>query len=505
MESRLALVIEGDEHTANRLAAAIREADYEVVVSPTAEAGLDIAIEIKPDCLLCDVDLPDQEGYWVARNIRSHGSPVSVTPLLLLSAYDDAASRIEGLQAGADVYLTKPFRVEEVVAQVDALVQMAARLRQRREAVVSIAPGAMYGSTAIEGDLRQMSIATVLSVLGMERRTGVFEVVSKKRRAQVEISGGYVVHGTIGGTRVNALAATRVMLGWNVGRFAFTPLPPYELPPSLRTVQALLLDAAKAEDEAAAAVPASMRFDGQVVSSSFGGPASRPDDTAPPSSRAMREAAVRETSAWDGTAGPVSLSFDLIPSRRADESRAEEMRAQEMPAAEVTAAVDAPLAAFEKSRPAPPPSAPRKPPARKVPPPRIEVAKPGPPPLPIALDLDEAFARPDEEVISIAWEEVEPESYNGERMLQNELTPSTLPGLRRALSPFAPTPPAGTPIPQLRRTAAIVPPPDSSAAAHARPLPPPPATPRPFTIPSPPSSRAADSKPRTPRINPKKA
>ncbi len=249
MDSRLVLVIEGDEPTAQRLAAAIREADYEVVVSNSARAGLDIAIEIKPDCVVCEVELPDEDGYWVARNIRTHASAVAVTPFLFLSGFDDPESRLEGFNVGADVYMTKPFEAEEVVGQVDALVKLASRLRQRRDSMLSAAPEQTYGSTAIEGDVRQMSIATVLSVLGMERRTGVFEVVSKKRRAQIEIAGGYVVHGTIGGTRVTALAAMRVMMSWKVGRFSFTPLPPCDAPPSLRTVQALLLDAAKAEDE----------------------------------------------------------------------------------------------------------------------------------------------------------------------------------------------------------------------------------------------------------------
>lgn len=324
MENRLVLVIEDDEPTANALAAAIREADYEVVVSGGAAAGLDIAIEIKPDCVLCAVDLPDHDGTWIARAIRAHASPVSVTPIVFLSAYGDAASRLEGFSAGADAYMTKPFRVEEVVAQVSALVQMAARLTKRRDAAVSLNPGAPYNTNAIEGDMRQMSVATVLSVLGMERRTGMFEVISKKRHAQIDICGGYVTGGLIGGTRVNALAAMRVMLAWKVGRFSFTPLPPFDSPESHRTVQALLLDAAKAEDEAAASgAPLS---DASPIATSFGGPPSRPDDIGPPSSRAMREA------------GPVSLAFDLISSRRSDE----------LPAAEIAAAIEGPISVYEE-------------------------------------------------------------------------------------------------------------------------------------------------------------
>lgn len=446
MDSRLVLVIEGDEPTANQLAAAIRQADYEVVVSNGARAGLDTAIEIKPDCVVCSVELPDEDGYWVARNIRTHASAVAVTPFLFLSAYDDAESRLEGFHVGADVYMSKPFETEEVVGQVDALVKLASRLRQRRDSMLSTAPEQTYGSTAIEGDLRQMSIATVLSVLGMERRTGVFEVVSKKRRAQIEISGGYVVHGTIGGTRVTALAAMRVMLSWKVGRFSFTPLPPCDPPPSLRTVQALLMDAAKAEDEAAASAPSY----GSLTLSSFGGPPSRPDDTGPPSSRAMRDAH-----------GPVSIAFDLIPSRRPEE----------LPAAEVAAAVDPAMAAFERGRT--PTLAPL--------PPSVDVS--------ISVDID------DEEVVSVRVEELDAEGAGGgERMfLEEHRATVAVSWAARA----APTPPSGTPLPPLRRPAAIVPPPP--AGPQVRRLPPPPAPPRPA------APKAAHEKARPPqRANQKK-
>ncbi len=173
-----------------------------------------------------------------------------MTPFLFLSGLDDEQSRIEGFHVGADVYITKPFRVDEVVAQIDALVQMATRLRARRDSMLSIPPGAQ--ATAIEGDLGQMSIATVLTVLEMERRTGTFEVISKKRRAFLDIVSGNVMEGTVGGTKVSALAALRTMLGWHVGRFSFVPSALKEVP-SLggnKTLGAFLIEALRLEDEA---------------------------------------------------------------------------------------------------------------------------------------------------------------------------------------------------------------------------------------------------------------
>src|SRR5690606_4237862 len=115
----------------------------------------DAACERAPDCILSDIDLPDHDGYWVARQLRAQTTPVSMTPFMFLSGLDDQEARLEGFNVGADAYMTKPFRVDEVIAQVDALVQMAARLRSRRDTREAQPKEA----TAIEGDLTLMSIA----------------------------------------------------------------------------------------------------------------------------------------------------------------------------------------------------------------------------------------------------------------------------------------------------------------------------------------------------------
>src|SRR5690242_212591 len=116
MSRGLVLVIEDDEWISRLLQSAIREAGYEVMVTASARIGLETAIGQQPDCIVCDVQLPDHDGFWVARNVRTHQSRVSVTPFLFLSGLDDEQSRLEGFHVGADVYISKPFRVDEVVA-----------------------------------------------------------------------------------------------------------------------------------------------------------------------------------------------------------------------------------------------------------------------------------------------------------------------------------------------------------------------------------------------------
>ncbi len=358
MPRGLVLVIEDDEWVARLLKSAIGEAGYQCVVCSTARVGLETAIKSSPDCIICDIDLPDSDGYSVARDVRTHPSRISVTPFLFLSGLDDEKSRLEGFHVGADVYMTKPFRVDEVVAQIDALVHMAARLRARRDSMLSLPPSAQ--SSAIEGDLGQMSIATVLTVLEMERRSGVFEVQSKKRRAHLEISRGGVVSGVVGGTKVSALTALRTMLSWNVGRFSFSPgaAPTGPAPSGLKSLGAFLIEAMRLEDEAARVdleLPPSRRpsaAPSRLAPPSLGGPPSSRADFAPPSSRAPD---------WNRQAEmSLALEPELIDWEPADDAVLSEPRAVSTPRV-MTQAIPPPAPAVRKAPP-PLPAAARKPP-----------------------------------------------------------------------------------------------------------------------------------------------
>lgn len=424
MAKGVVLVIEDDEWVSRLLTAAIREADFEVVLCTTAKEGLNTVISHEPDCIVSAVSLPDNDGFWVAQNVRTQPSRVSVTPFLFLSGQDDPESRLQGFHVGADVYMTKPFRVDDVVAQVEALVQMAKRLRERRDSFMSIPPEAI---SAITGDLSQMSIATVLTVLEMERRSGTFDVMSKKRRAQLELASGFVLDGTVGGTKVSALTALRTMLAWNVGRFSFVPSPARPAPKEEKSIGAFLLEAVRLQDESARAAleleldlpPASVRRsnDHKLAAPALGGPPSTVEDFAPPSSRtpATMGSPLTKPSATRFTPrpahfvdasiaielDPIHLESDAPPSAGLDRSA----RAPEPPPPRMTGpfapppppaagrrpagalSIPQPVASppYPRSQPTPsggPVTFPSKSSPKQAPPPLPAPSRPGPPPLP---------------------------------------------------------------------------------------------------------------------------
>ncbi len=93
---------------------------YEVALAADGEAGLESAAELRPDLVVLDVLMPGVDGLEVCRTLRARGDR---TPILILTARDAVADRVEGLEAGADDYLVKPFALEELLARVKALLR----------------------------------------------------------------------------------------------------------------------------------------------------------------------------------------------------------------------------------------------------------------------------------------------------------------------------------------------------------------------------------------------
>lgn len=245
------LIIEQDEWESTLLAKFLGEAGYEVHLATEARAGFDAVRALQPDCILCDVTLPDIDGFWVARRVRTESSPVATTPFLFLTNAEDTESRLQGLNVGADLYLTRPFREEEVVAQVGALLEMANRLRKQQESFTSEGPASGPGA-AFSGDIAQMSVATVLTLLELERRTGHLKVRSDSGKiALFELEQGTLANALLDDQPLDATSLLRETLRWKRGSFTFRSAAKVTLSaPPRQPIGGLLIEAMRLEDEA---------------------------------------------------------------------------------------------------------------------------------------------------------------------------------------------------------------------------------------------------------------
>ncbi len=107
---------------------------YDVVVAPDGETALHLARERKPDLILTDVMMPKLDGFGLLRAVRAE-SGLAEVPVIMLSARAGEEAKVEGLDAGADDYLIKPFAARELVARVHSNIQMAEIRREAARAV----------------------------------------------------------------------------------------------------------------------------------------------------------------------------------------------------------------------------------------------------------------------------------------------------------------------------------------------------------------------------------
>lgn len=106
---------------------------YEVVTAENGREALEVLESEVPDMIICDVMMPEMDGYQLVSNIRQDPK-TSWIPVLFLSAKGQSQDRVKGLNIGADVYMVKPFEPEELVAQVESSLKQASRLIQHKDA-----------------------------------------------------------------------------------------------------------------------------------------------------------------------------------------------------------------------------------------------------------------------------------------------------------------------------------------------------------------------------------
>lgn len=147
------LVVEDERKVASFVARALRENAYSVDVAETGERGLELARSLNYDAILLDVRLQGLSGIEVCRRLRRSGVQ---TPVMMLTALDLVEQRVEGLDAGADDYLTKPFAVVELRARVRALLR---RGQSNRE------PLLRSGDLELDSRRRRVTLAGVLVAL----------------------------------------------------------------------------------------------------------------------------------------------------------------------------------------------------------------------------------------------------------------------------------------------------------------------------------------------------
>jgi DNA-binding response OmpR family regulator len=166
--SGVALVVEDDEAIGALVGAYLEQAGFEVVRECTGEGALEAAEREQLRFVVLDLGLPDVDGFELCRRLRASADDV---PILIVTARDEEADRIIGLELGADDYVTKPFSPRELVARARAVLRRAEPLAYDEHLID-------LGELCI--DLRSRSVTFAGSAI--ELRTLEYELLAELAR-----------------------------------------------------------------------------------------------------------------------------------------------------------------------------------------------------------------------------------------------------------------------------------------------------------------------------------
>ena len=122
-EKKKVLIVEDEKSIVDILRFNLEREGYQTLTAYDGRAGLEMALTKDPDLVLLDVMLPKMIGFDVCRGIRDKGSNV---PVIILTAREEEADKVLGLEIGADDYITKPFSMRELMARVKANIRRTA-------------------------------------------------------------------------------------------------------------------------------------------------------------------------------------------------------------------------------------------------------------------------------------------------------------------------------------------------------------------------------------------
>ena len=182
---------------------------FTVHEASSGSTGLAAALETRPWLILTDIRMPGDDGFEFCRKVRSH-TLIRQTPLLFLSGWDDYKARYQGLELGADDFVSKETPVRELLIRIQVTLKRYMTIGRRGPA----GPG-------MEGQLEVMGAPGVLQVCHLTRLTGVLMAENTQRQMTIRFREGDIV-GATGDGREGA-DAVYAFLSWDEGRFHFAP------------------------------------------------------------------------------------------------------------------------------------------------------------------------------------------------------------------------------------------------------------------------------------------
>jgi CheY-like chemotaxis protein len=208
------LMIEPDAFTAAHLAGVLRRAGYSVEVESDPEQAVTRACALQPRVVLCDEESLGGRAPSIALRARTNSPRACLAPFVFLAARAREGDGPRPRGGARDIWLTKPFSTE---ALLDHVARFVGPMTAKADS--SMLPP--LGETAMDGSLSLISLRTLVSMLELERKSGVLRITSRGREAAITLRDGRATRARVQGRKVGAAMALETLLSWDDGRFTF--------------------------------------------------------------------------------------------------------------------------------------------------------------------------------------------------------------------------------------------------------------------------------------------
>ncbi|MFW5941203.1 MAG: AAA family ATPase [Chloroflexota bacterium] len=191
--SQKILIVDDDRELLHLIGLALHRAGFQPIGAASADEALRKLQEEKPALVVLDVMLPGASGIELCRQLRQEAGTISL-PIIMLSARTQVDDKIEGLEAGADEYLTKPISPKELIARIKALLERTRRLQQ-------VAPGGrgrIFGFVGAKGGVGTTTVALNIAVTLAEQGHEVIAVELHPYGGTFDVQLGHTPPETLG-------------------------------------------------------------------------------------------------------------------------------------------------------------------------------------------------------------------------------------------------------------------------------------------------------------------
>jgi DNA-binding response OmpR family regulator len=248
LDKKLILVVDDEMLTCKLVRSVLVRRGYDVEIAENANIGFDRALELKPDLVISDIIMPEQDGFDFVRRLRSEPT-LTLMPIIMFSAKSEAEDRVRGFRLGADDFLPKPFYPEELFLRVQKVLEKAEELKKsvrkelQRASQDKVVPD-------FKGDLRYLGFSTLLTMLELEGKTGALSINDEDRSGLLLVRNGRLVSAMADTeTSLSNTDAVFEFLSWSQGAFIFKTIPVDCEDDINMTTQSLLFEGARRMDE----------------------------------------------------------------------------------------------------------------------------------------------------------------------------------------------------------------------------------------------------------------